>query len=309
MSNHLHGIFRITRSEEDVSLEEVADRYNSFKQLVGDFEMTVAKNKGFLKKQRKRMLDLSQFMRDAQQEASVKYNLAHNRKGGLWQARFHSTILKGGKACWDALAYIALNPVRANMVFSPEEYEHCGLGQYKKTGKHPYQKNFVKCLKEYELYRIKTFSDKKVIEKFYEHIIMSLLRKKKGAKDTTIVQCVAALRESNDYEGTLLERDSTWVKGRLIGEEEDLLQESEKIRTHLQAKAPKSFQGNSQRKSGWEGEISKNNKETEKRKGCSFTYKRPLKLVRTASITKGGVLVAFNNVQASCDEPACTAPG
>ena len=60
------------------------------------------------------------------------FNARRGRVGHLWQNRFHSCALDE-RHLWAALGYVERNPVRANLVVRPEEYEwssaaaHLGL--------------------------------------------------------------------------------------------------------------------------------------------------------------------------------------
>lgn len=50
------------------------------------------------------------------------FNLRFERTGHLWQARFFSCPA-APTSCWDVLAYIELNPVRAGLVAKPEDWK------------------------------------------------------------------------------------------------------------------------------------------------------------------------------------------
>jgi hypothetical protein len=56
------------------------------------------------------------------------YNKRHARKGTLWEDRFRSTIVQGGGALGTVGAYIDLNPIRADMVPDPKDYEWSSYG-------------------------------------------------------------------------------------------------------------------------------------------------------------------------------------
>ena len=71
---------------------------------------------------RKKWEDLSEFMKDLKQNFSRFYNRRHNRKGFFWSERFKSVIVDNGDTLINCLAYIDLNPVRAQLVEKPEQY-------------------------------------------------------------------------------------------------------------------------------------------------------------------------------------------
>ncbi|MCP4755186.1 MAG: hypothetical protein GY866_30325, partial [Proteobacteria bacterium] len=56
------------------------------------------------------------------------------RRGFFWGQRFKSLIVENGETLINCLAYIDLNPIRANMVDRPEDYRWCSLGYLLQTG-------------------------------------------------------------------------------------------------------------------------------------------------------------------------------
>jgi REP element-mobilizing transposase RayT len=72
---------------------------------------------------RKKWSSLSEFVKEIKQTFSRYYNKQNNRKGYLWGDRFKSVIVQDGRTLLHCLAYIDLNPVRANMVQRPEDYK------------------------------------------------------------------------------------------------------------------------------------------------------------------------------------------
>jgi len=50
------------------------------------------------------------------------FNMAHGRSGTLWEGRFHSCLVPTENYVLACHRYIELNPVRAGMVRSPEQY-------------------------------------------------------------------------------------------------------------------------------------------------------------------------------------------
>ena len=61
------------------------------------------------------------------------YNRRHNRRGYFWGDRFKSVIVENGETLINCLAYIDLNPLRANLVERPEEYRWNSLGYHIQT--------------------------------------------------------------------------------------------------------------------------------------------------------------------------------
>ena len=60
------------------------------------------------------------------QKLSLKFtqyiNKKYNRTGRLWESRFHSSIVDKDDYLWPVCRYIERNPVRANIVALPTEY-------------------------------------------------------------------------------------------------------------------------------------------------------------------------------------------
>jgi len=71
---------------------------------------------------RKRLFNISEFMRNLQSSFARWYNETFDRKGKFWADRFKSSILADSKALLDCMLYIDLNPVRAGMVKRPEDH-------------------------------------------------------------------------------------------------------------------------------------------------------------------------------------------
>jgi hypothetical protein len=90
---------------------------------------------------KKRMGDLSRFVKEVKERFSRWYNKRHERKGTLWMDRFKSVLIEGnvgrrGEREADRVdvvkvmaAYIDLNPVRGEMVAEARDYPWSGYGE------------------------------------------------------------------------------------------------------------------------------------------------------------------------------------
>lgn len=90
---------------------------------------------------KRRMGDLSRFVKEVKERFSRWYNKRHERKGTLWMDRFKSVLIEGnvgrrGERETDRVdvvramaAYIDLNPVRAELVSNSKDYPFCGYGE------------------------------------------------------------------------------------------------------------------------------------------------------------------------------------
>jgi REP element-mobilizing transposase RayT len=84
---------------------------------------------GLLEPYRKRMNDISIFIKELKGAFAQGYNSRHDRYGVLWAERFKSVLLEGGEAVAAVAAYIDLNAVRAGLCADPKDYRYCGYGE------------------------------------------------------------------------------------------------------------------------------------------------------------------------------------
>ena len=70
-----------------------------------------AQVQGLLDRYRRRMYDISVFIKELKGRFAQWYNQRHDRYGVLWAERFKSVLLEGGEALAAVAAYIELNPV------------------------------------------------------------------------------------------------------------------------------------------------------------------------------------------------------
>jgi REP element-mobilizing transposase RayT len=150
MSNHFHILVEVPpRMDESLSDEGLIERLKLIysddyvgmveKQLRALAESTTEKGKAAhveLREQfTKRMWDLGLFMKTLKQRFTRWYNAQNGRCGTLWEARYKSVLVENGHAARVMSAYIDLNPVRAGMVKSPENYRWCSYAEAVAGGK------------------------------------------------------------------------------------------------------------------------------------------------------------------------------
>src|SRR5580692_12226722 len=78
---------------------------------------------------RRRMNDISIFIKELKGRFAQWFNRRHRRYGALWAERFKSVLLEGGEALAALSAYIDLNPVRAGLCADPKDYRYCGYAE------------------------------------------------------------------------------------------------------------------------------------------------------------------------------------
>lgn len=71
----------------------------------------------------KELKNLAKFMQGLQRSYTAYFNKRYRKVGHLWQERFKSKVIVKDDYLIDCIQYIELNPVRANMVRSPADYE------------------------------------------------------------------------------------------------------------------------------------------------------------------------------------------
>jgi REP element-mobilizing transposase RayT len=126
MGNHFHLLVKML-PESNFSNDEIKQRFGTFfgeKRFLSDEQIPFF---------RKKYSSLSEFIKEIKMGFSRFYNRRHNRRGFFWGDRFKSMIVEKGETLINCLAYIDLNPVRAELVKKPEDYRWCSLGYHVQT--------------------------------------------------------------------------------------------------------------------------------------------------------------------------------
>ena len=121
MGNHFHLLVTML-PENEITDQEVQA---SFQQRYGD-EYTLMP--GQIPFYRQKWTSLSEYVKEIKQTFTRVYNKKRGRKGTFWAERFKSLIVEKGETLINCLAYIDLNPIRANLVDKPEDYRWSSLG-------------------------------------------------------------------------------------------------------------------------------------------------------------------------------------
>jgi putative transposase len=140
MANHFHIVCEVPQPR-DLSQSEVLKRIGALygrrrvrglkKQLARLSEQPngIELCHRLLEPFRKRMNDISIFIKELKGRFAQWYNRRHGRYGALWAERFKSVLLEGGQAVAKIVAYIDLNPVRAGLCEDPKDYRYCGYAE------------------------------------------------------------------------------------------------------------------------------------------------------------------------------------
>ncbi len=141
MDNHFHLLVRVPVRPDEISDEEVwrrmkfiynQERMDHYEQQLRQYLESGRDDEisAFYEGMRRRMFNLSCFIKDLKQKFTRWYNLEHERKGTLWEERFKSVVVEGDlRALLMVAAYIDLNPVRAGIVGDARDYSWNGYGE------------------------------------------------------------------------------------------------------------------------------------------------------------------------------------
>lgn len=148
MANHFHLLCEVPQPRV-LSQSEVLERIEACygpqfgKELREQIERNGKESNGIdlseslLESYRRRMNDLSIFIKELKGGFAQWYNRRHRRYGVLWAERFKSLLLEGGRAVAIVAAYIDLNPIRAALCADPKDYRYCGYAEAVATGSEP----------------------------------------------------------------------------------------------------------------------------------------------------------------------------
>lgn len=138
LSNHYHVVMQVDREHALTwSADEVLDRWEALYsipllvQRFRDGEALCAAEldmvNSFITERRRRLYDISWFMRALNEFIARKANAEDRCTGHFWEGRFRSKALLDEKALAVSMAYVDLNPIRAKMANTPEESDHTSI--------------------------------------------------------------------------------------------------------------------------------------------------------------------------------------
>ncbi|MCC2607880.1 transposase [Planctobacterium marinum] len=154
MSNHTHLVLHIHKDLSDSwDTEEVIRRWHrlsngtllSHQYLNPEQRKQIHESQLFTIEEtadiwRKRLTDISWFMRYLNEYIAREANKEDKCSGRFWEGRFKSQALLDEAALAACMAYVDLNPIRAGMANTPEQSDHTSI-QYRinaaKAGKTP----------------------------------------------------------------------------------------------------------------------------------------------------------------------------
>jgi REP element-mobilizing transposase RayT len=150
MSNHVHVVVHIDKKKAlGWSIDEVVQRWHQIhngtlltQKYRRDEALTVGEQITFnetVEVYRERLYYISWLMRDLNEYIAREANKEDGCTGRFWEGRFKSQALLDEAAVLACMAYVDLNPIRANMAKTPEESTHTSI--QKRTHAIKQQKN------------------------------------------------------------------------------------------------------------------------------------------------------------------------
>ncbi len=140
MSNHTHVVLHVdTESVQRWSLQEVVERWHQLfsgtlisQAFLADKPLQKSQREALEQQAavwRERLTSISWFMRCLNESIARQANEEDGCTGRFWEGRFKSQALLDEVALLACMAYVDLNPVRANMAATPEESIHTSIRQ------------------------------------------------------------------------------------------------------------------------------------------------------------------------------------
>lgn len=138
MSNHYHVVLRVCPEQaNEWSSKEVIVRWHSlysgtvFSRRFMNGEVLPIAEQDELNKSvalwRDRLMSISWFMKIVNHAVAVMANEEDQCKGHFWESRFKSQALLDDRALLACMAYVDLNPIRANLARTPEHSDFTSI--------------------------------------------------------------------------------------------------------------------------------------------------------------------------------------
>ena len=138
MSNHYHVVLHINQvSAREWARDEVLHRWTTLftgpllvqRYLAADklSRSERARVDEYVEEYRSRLIDISWFMRCLNEYLAREANQEDGCKGRFWEGRFKSQALLDEAAILTCMAYVDLNPIRADMAETPEESDYTSI--------------------------------------------------------------------------------------------------------------------------------------------------------------------------------------
>ena len=138
MSNHYHIVLKIDPDQlSSLTDEDILRRWCALyhgplivqRMLIGDCLSDTERNQvsEFASVYRKRFGDLGWFMKCLNEPIAREANAEDDCTGHFWESRYKSQALKDERALLSCMAYVDLNPIRAQMSETPETSDYTSI--------------------------------------------------------------------------------------------------------------------------------------------------------------------------------------
>ena len=138
MNNHYHLVLHIdTQLALAWSAEELCKQYAKLhvccplvQRYIDGTQLSAAEIsivQGTIQTYRERLMSISWFMRSLNQSIARQANIEDNVTGRFWEGRFKSQALLDDAALVTCMAYVDLNPIRANLTTTPEKSDFTSI--------------------------------------------------------------------------------------------------------------------------------------------------------------------------------------
>jgi len=136
MSNHYHMVLKVEDNKQWTTTQTLKawNRLYSLPYLCEEYLLGHISHaaeryqmKKMAKKYRKRLMNISWFMKCLNEYIAVKANSEDNVKGHFWESRFKSQALLDERALLTCMSYVDLNPIRAAMAQTPETSDYTSI--------------------------------------------------------------------------------------------------------------------------------------------------------------------------------------
>ncbi|WP_422133551.1 transposase [Endozoicomonas sp. ALD040] len=160
MSNHYHVVLHINQSSaRGWSRNQVLHRWTTLfrgpllvqRHLAADKlgRAELARIDEYAEEYRRRLMDISWFMRCLNEHLAREANKEDQCKGRFWEGRFKSQALLDEAALLTCMTYVDLNPIRAGKVETPEESDYTSIQERVEQVTHSETKNQPLTLKPF----------------------------------------------------------------------------------------------------------------------------------------------------------------
>ena len=239
MGNHFHLMVR-NRKNDLFSDKEILNRlYNYYPKFRKNPDYWRPIFQSEIPFWREKLSNISEFIKDLKQRFSRVYNRDNDRKGYFWGDRFKSVLLENGKAVRGCMAYIDLNPIRANMVKRPEDYPWSSIYLRTKYGRNTgilsddFYKNFSYYGKDIGYFKTDKVSDHEVLKLYLKYVYELGLEPSKKGKSIEKKNAKKAFSEFN----SLAFRMKIFSNGMVVGSQSYVKKCYSQIKEQMKDKA------------------------------------------------------------------------